>query len=105
MIRRPPRSTLFPYTTLFRSHSGEEVVVKIIRPGIHRVMRQDMALMYRFARLLTLVPEARRLRPVEVVRDYEATLFDELDLHKEAANTSQLKRNFKIGRASCRERV
>jgi ubiquinone biosynthesis protein len=78
-----------------RLHSGEEVVVKIIRPGIDRVMRQDMALMYRFARLLTLVPEARRLRPVEVVRDYEATLFDELDLHKEAANTSQLKRNFK----------
>ncbi|GEK48257.1 ubiquinone biosynthesis regulatory protein kinase UbiB [Halomonas pacifica] len=76
-------------------HSGEAVVVKIIRPGIERVMRQDMALLYRVARLLTLVPEARRLRPLEVVRDYEATLFDELDLHKEAANTSQLKRNFK----------
>ncbi|GAA0574684.1 ubiquinone biosynthesis regulatory protein kinase UbiB [Halomonas salifodinae] len=76
-------------------HSGEAVVVKIIRPGIERVMRQDMVLMYRVARLLTLVPEARRLRPLEVVRDYEATLFDELDLHKEAANTSQLKRNFK----------
>ncbi|NLC21359.1 MAG: ubiquinone biosynthesis regulatory protein kinase UbiB, partial [Halomonadaceae bacterium] len=44
--------------------------------------------------LLELIPEARRLRPVEVVRDYEATLFDELDLRKEAANTSQLKRNF-----------
>ena len=78
-----------------RLHGGEEVVVKIIRPGIERVMRQDMALLYRFARLLALVPEARRLRPVEVVRDYEVTLFDELDLHKEAANTSQLKRNFK----------
>ncbi|TDB02710.1 ubiquinone biosynthesis regulatory protein kinase UbiB [Halomonas marinisediminis] len=78
-----------------RLHGGEEVVVKIIRPGIERVMRQDMALLYRFARLLSLVPEARRLRPVEVVRDYETTLFDELDLHKEAANTSQLKRNFK----------
>lgn len=78
-----------------RLHSGEDVVVKIIRPAIDRVMRQDMALMYRVAGLLTLLPEARRLRPVEVVRDYEATLFDELDLHKEAANTSQLKRNFK----------
>lgn len=78
-----------------RLHGGEEVVVKIIRPGIERVMRQDMALLYRFARLLSCVPEARRLRPVEVVRDYETTLFDELDLHKEAANTSQLKRNFK----------
>ncbi len=77
-----------------RLHSGEDVVVKIIRPAIDRVMRQDMALMYRVAGLLSLIPEARRLRPVEVVRDYEATLFDELDLRKEAANTSQLKRNF-----------
>ncbi|MBZ9539134.1 ubiquinone biosynthesis regulatory protein kinase UbiB [Modicisalibacter tunisiensis] len=78
-----------------RLHSGEDVVVKVIRPGIDRVMRQDIALMYTLARLLRRVPEARRLRPVEVVADYEATLFDELDLHKEAANTSQLKRNFK----------
>ncbi|CAM3853262.1 ubiquinone biosynthesis regulatory protein kinase UbiB [Vreelandella rituensis] len=78
-----------------RLHSGEDVVVKIIRPGLTRVMRQDMALMYQVARILTMVPEARRLRPVEVIRDYEATLFDELDLYKEAANTSQLKRNFK----------
>ncbi|MGP9642366.1 MULTISPECIES: ubiquinone biosynthesis regulatory protein kinase UbiB [unclassified Halomonas] len=76
-------------------HSGEEVVVKIIRPGIDRIMRQDMALMYQVAKLFAKVPEARRLRPVEVIRDYEATLFDELDLYKEAANTSQLKRNFK----------
>ncbi|MBB3191109.1 ubiquinone biosynthesis regulatory protein kinase UbiB [Halomonas cerina] len=78
-----------------RLHDGEEVVVKIIRPGIERVMRQDMALMYRFASVLARIPEARRLRPVEVVRDYESTLFDELDLTKEAANTSQLKRNFR----------
>lgn len=78
-----------------RLHTGEDVVVKIIRPGIDRVMRQDMALMYQVAKLISKVPEARRLRPVEVIRDYEATLFDELDLYKEAANTSQLKRNFK----------
>ncbi|OHV10618.1 ubiquinone biosynthesis regulatory protein kinase UbiB [Kushneria phosphatilytica] len=76
-------------------HSGEQVVVKIIRPGIDGVMRSDIALLYTFARLLLKVwPDARRLRPVEVVKDYEATLFDELDLQKEAANTSQLKRNF-----------
>ncbi|MBZ5485980.1 ubiquinone biosynthesis regulatory protein kinase UbiB [Halomonas aquamarina] len=78
-----------------RLHTGEEVVVKIIRPGIDRIMRQDMTLMYQVARLFAKIPEARRLRPVEVIRDYEATLFDELDLYKEAANTSQLKRNFK----------
>ncbi len=78
-----------------RLHSGEDVVVKVIRPGIDRVMQQDIGLLYIFARLLKRIPEARRLRPVEVVADYEATLFDELDLHKEAANTSQLRRNFK----------
>ncbi|WP_419307596.1 ubiquinone biosynthesis regulatory protein kinase UbiB [Chromohalobacter israelensis] len=78
-----------------RLHSGEDVVVKIIRPNIDGVMRKDIGLLYTFAHLLKRVPEARRLRPVEVVADYEATLFDELDLHKEAANTSQLKRNFR----------
>ncbi|ARS51912.1 ubiquinone biosynthesis regulatory protein kinase UbiB [Kushneria konosiri] len=78
-----------------RLHSGEEVVIKVIRPGIDNVMRNDIALLYTFARVLLRVwPEARRLRPVEVVKDYESTLFDELDLQKEAANTSQLKRNF-----------
>lgn len=74
--------------------TGEEVVVKVIRPGIEKVMRQDMSLLYLLARTLQRLPEARRLHPVEVVRDYEVTLFDELDLTKEAANTSQLKRNF-----------
>ncbi|SDM17276.1 2-octaprenylphenol hydroxylase [Modicisalibacter muralis] len=78
-----------------RLHSGEDVVVKVIRPGIDRVMQQDIGLLYFFAHFLKRIPEARRLRPVEVVADYEATLFDELDLHKEAANTSQLRRNFK----------
>ncbi|WP_017429605.1 ubiquinone biosynthesis regulatory protein kinase UbiB [Vreelandella jeotgali] len=93
--REPLASASIAQVHAARLHSGEDVVVKIIRPGISRVMRQDMGLMYQVARLLAMVPEARRLRPVEVIRDYEATLFDELDLYKEAANTSQLKRNFK----------
>ncbi len=76
-------------------HSGEEVVVKVIRPGIERVIRKDLRLMYYFARFLLLLSrEARRLRPLEVVSDYERTILDELDLQREAANTSQLKRNF-----------
>lgn len=92
---RPLASASIAQVHAARLHTDEDVVVKIIRPGIERVLRQDMALLYRVARLLQMVPDARRLRPVEVVSDYEATLFDELDLHKEAANTSQLKRNFK----------
>ncbi|WP_353622980.1 ubiquinone biosynthesis regulatory protein kinase UbiB [Salinisphaera sp. G21_0] len=76
-------------------HTGEEVVVKVIRPGIDRVIRKDIGLMYLFARLLiALSKDARRLRPVEVVADYERTILDELDLLREAANCSQLRRNF-----------
>ena len=76
-------------------HSGESVVVKIVRPGIEKVIRQDLALLYTLARLLQRYsPDGRRLRPVEVVSDYELTILDELDLQREAANTSQLRRNF-----------
>ncbi len=75
--------------------SGEEVVVKVLRPGIETVIRQDLALMYTLARLLHRhFPDGHRLRPVEVVSDYEITILDELDLQREAANASQLKRNF-----------
>ncbi|QCF26958.1 ubiquinone biosynthesis regulatory protein kinase UbiB [Hydrocarboniclastica marina] len=75
--------------------TGQEVVVKVIRPGIEKVIHQDIALMYLLARLLQRHwPDGRRLRPVEVVADYEQTIFDELDLQREAANASQLRRNF-----------
>jgi ubiquinone biosynthesis protein len=74
--------------------SGEEVVVKVVRPGIEPVIRQDLALMYTLARLLhRYFPDGYRLRPVEVVADYEITILDELDMQREAANASQLKRN------------
>ncbi|MFW5825120.1 MAG: ubiquinone biosynthesis regulatory protein kinase UbiB [Marinobacter sp.] len=74
---------------------GRRVVVKVIRPGIERVIRQDLALMYMMARLLERYwSEGRRLHPVEVVADYDNTIHDELDLQHEAANASQLRRNF-----------
>ena len=78
-----------------RLHSGEEVVVKVIRPGIEKIIRKDIRLMYLCARFIRILSsEARRLKPVEVVADYERTIFDELDLLREAANYSQLRRNF-----------
>jgi ubiquinone biosynthesis protein len=76
-------------------HSGEQVVVKVVRPDIEPVIRQDLALMYTLAKLVArYVPDGKRLRPVEVVSDYELTILDELDLGREAANASQLRRNF-----------
>lgn len=75
--------------------SGEEVVVKVIRPGLRPTIRQDIAWLFTLARLAEKTSaDARRLRPVEVVADYERTIYDELDLLREAANTSQLRRNF-----------
>jgi ubiquinone biosynthesis protein len=78
-----------------RLRSGQEVVVKVLRPGVARVIRGDIDLLYTIARLAQRYSkEARRLRPVEVVQEYEKTIFDELDLLREAANCSQLRRNF-----------
>ncbi|MEN0678927.1 ubiquinone biosynthesis regulatory protein kinase UbiB [Plesiomonas shigelloides] len=75
--------------------NGQEVVLKVIRPDILPVIRADVRLMYRLARTLPrLLPDGRRLRPVEVVREYEKNLLDELNLMREAANAIQLRRNF-----------
>ena len=74
---------------------GREVVVKAIRPGVAGVIEQDTRLLALIARWVErLHTVARRLHPVEVVEDYRNTIFDELDLKREAANTSTLRRNF-----------
>ncbi|TBR41219.1 ubiquinone biosynthesis regulatory protein kinase UbiB [Marinomonas agarivorans] len=76
-------------------HNGANVVVKVIRPKIEKTIRKDIALLYLLARIIRKISaDGRRLKPVEVVQDYEYTVMDELDLMKEAANTTQLKRNF-----------
>lgn len=73
----------------------KQVVVKVVRPGIEKVIEQDLRLLTTLARLVQrLFPDGRRLRPVEVVEDYRLTIYDELDLQREGANTSQLRRNF-----------
>ncbi|MEZ8131661.1 ubiquinone biosynthesis regulatory protein kinase UbiB [Enterovibrio norvegicus] len=81
--------------TAILKENGREVVLKVIRPDILPVIQADINLMYRMARIVArFLPEARRLKPVEVVREYEKTLLDELDLMREAANAIQLRRNF-----------
>jgi len=74
---------------------GREVVVKVLRPGMQAAIARDIEVLYALARLaLAWVPDAERLRPVEVVEEYEKTILDELDLLREAANAAQLRRNF-----------
>lgn len=78
-----------------RLKDGTQVVVKVLRPGIQRTIAQDLALLYAIARLAERYwKDGRRLRPVEVVAEYEKTIYDELDLQREAANASQLRRNW-----------
>jgi ubiquinone biosynthesis protein len=74
---------------------GKEVVVKIVRPGIRAAIERDIEVMYTLAGLANRYwSQAKRLRPVELVREYEKTILDELDLMREAANAAQLRRNF-----------
>jgi ubiquinone biosynthesis protein len=74
---------------------GRAVAVKILRPGIGRVIGHDVALLHAAAALVEkLFADGRRLRPREVVEEFEKHLHDELDLMREAANCSQLRRNF-----------
>lgn len=75
--------------------NGREVVIKVIRPDIRPMIEADLRLMYRLAHIVArTLSHARRLKPVEVVKEYEKTLLDELDLRREAANAMQLRRNF-----------
>src|SRR5262249_23252513 len=78
---------------------GREVAVKILRPGIRNIIANDVGLLYTLAGMVEkLFPGGKRLRPREVVAEFEKTIADELDLVREAANASQLRRNFADGR-------
>jgi ubiquinone biosynthesis protein len=91
----PEASASVAQVHLARLHDGTEAAVKILRPGIERVIRHDVALMYSGAFLVELLwRDGKRLRPRAVVAEFERHLNDELDLMLEAANASQLRRNF-----------
>lgn len=78
-----------------RLFSGERVAVKVLRPNLLGVIEQDLALM-RFAAawIERLFADGKRLKPREVVAEFDKYLHDELDLLREAANASQLRRHF-----------
>ena len=78
-----------------RRLDGREVIVKVLRPGMRTLITRDLEVMHALAQLADRWwPEARRLKPAAIVREYQQTVLDELDLLREAANASQLKRNF-----------
>ncbi|RXM22334.1 ubiquinone biosynthesis regulatory protein kinase UbiB, partial [Citrobacter sp. AAK_AS5] len=94
--RTPVASASVAQVHFARLPDGTDVAVKVLRPGIERVIEHDLALLEVAAVLLEKIwPEGRRLKPREVVAEFSKYLHDELDLMREAANCSQLRRNFK----------
>lgn len=74
---------------------GTEVIVKLLRPGVREQIQRDLDVMFVVAGLADRYWEnSKRLRPLELVGEYEKTVIDELDLMREGANAAQLKRNF-----------
>lgn len=77
-------------------HDGTEAIVKVLRPGIRQTIDRDLSLMYLLADMISWVlRDGRRLRPREVVAEYDKTIHDELDLVAEATNAVVLRNNFK----------
>ncbi|OZI62630.1 ubiquinone biosynthesis regulatory protein kinase UbiB [Bordetella genomosp. 11] len=76
-------------------HDGREVAVKVLRPGMLNIIEKDLTLLRTVAAVIErLGPDGRRLKPREVVAEFDKYLHDELDLVREASNCSQLRRNF-----------
>jgi len=93
--RTPTASASVAQVHFATLHDGTAVAVKVLRPDIGAVIEKDIGLMYAGATLMEkLWSDGRRLRPREVVAEFEKTLSDELDLMREAANCSLLRRNF-----------
>ena len=77
-----------------RNGQLQDVAVKVLRPGMLKVIDRDLELMHTMASLLErFSSEGKRLKPREVVGEFDTYLHDELDLVREAANAAQLRRN------------
>ncbi len=76
-------------------HDGQDVIVKIVRPGIEHKIRQDIEVLMLLAKMANRYwGEARRVKPIQIVHEFETTIYNELDLVREASNANELRRNF-----------
>ncbi len=74
---------------------GTEVIIKVLRPNVRKLIERDIEILYILAKIIKKYwNESSQMKPVEIVREYEKTVTNELDLKREAANTARLKKNF-----------
>ena len=91
----PAASASIAQVHLARRADGREVAIKVLRPAVEAAVARDVALLDTAARIVERTSsEGRRLRPRQVVAEFARHLEEELDLMVEAANASQLRRNF-----------
>tara|TARA_B000000475_G_scaffold108422_1_gene87884 strand:+ start:498 stop:1979 length:1482 start_codon:yes stop_codon:yes gene_type:complete len=75
--------------------NGNEVVIKVLRPNIEKSVKKNLRLLKAAARIFSYIyKDSFRLKPNEVIRDYETTILKELDLKLEASNTNLTRKNF-----------
>jgi len=93
--RNPVASASIAQVHFATLKDGRQVAVKVLRPGMKKTIDDDVALMHVAAEWISnLWSDSKRLKPREVVAEFDKYLHDELDLMREAANASQLRRNF-----------
>ncbi|HEX5342979.1 MAG TPA: ubiquinone biosynthesis regulatory protein kinase UbiB [Duganella sp.] len=93
--RTPVASASIAQVHFATLRDGRQVAVKVLRPGMKKSIDDDVALMHIAAEWISnLWADSKRLKPREVVAEFDKYLHDELDLMREAANASQLRRNF-----------
>ena len=76
------------------TQNGEEIIIKVVRPGIEKQIKRDISLLYALASLAEKHSDGKRLRPKEAVEEFEGIIYNELNMMVEAANASLLGKNF-----------
>ncbi len=95
-VDEPIASASIAQVHIAKTLSGESIIIKVLRPNIHQQIAKDITVMRFSAKIITRIfKSSKRFRMLEVVNELQKILANEIDLGREAANASELRRNFK----------